>query len=175
MCGNRPSRLPRGRSSLHRIRRSMEIIRILGDVPPPAKTITSASAWNSSRSDAKNRAWTRSSAGSALIPCRTHLSDHRMDRDFISVSDILHGSRPMARSFSKQVIRDAIPTLHFAITTAELSRSRWIRLRESDPVKGAKPASEPRIGRTRTHPLPPAAVRERRCHVSATSSCACYA
>lgn len=33
---------------------------------------------------------------------------------------------------AEQLIRDKIPTLHSAITIAELYRGRWLRLRESD-------------------------------------------
>ena len=36
---------------------------------------------------------------------------------------------------AEQLIRDRIPSLHCAITIADLYRKRWIRLRESDPKK----------------------------------------
>ena len=39
---------------------------------------------------------------------------------------------------AEQLIRDKIPTLYSAITIAELYRSRWIHLRESDPTKAAE-------------------------------------
>jgi hypothetical protein len=38
---------------------------------------------------------------------------------------------------AEQEIHDNIPSLHFAIATAELYRRRWLRLRESDPAKAA--------------------------------------
>jgi hypothetical protein len=38
---------------------------------------------------------------------------------------------------AEQLIRDAIPTLHFAIATAELYRNRWIRLQGNNPAKAA--------------------------------------
>lgn len=38
---------------------------------------------------------------------------------------------------AEQLIRDSIPTLHFALATAELYRQRWLRLRRSDPAEAA--------------------------------------
>ncbi|HEV8147454.1 MAG TPA: hypothetical protein VGP79_13775 [Bryobacteraceae bacterium] len=39
---------------------------------------------------------------------------------------------------AEQVIRDSIPSLHFAIATAEMYRTRWIRLQESDSVRAGE-------------------------------------
>lgn len=39
---------------------------------------------------------------------------------------------------AEKLIRDSIPTLHFAITIAELYRTRWIRLQETDPVEAGE-------------------------------------
>jgi hypothetical protein len=39
---------------------------------------------------------------------------------------------------AEQEIHDQIPSLHFAIATAEMYRQRWLRLRESDPAKAAE-------------------------------------
>ncbi len=46
---------------------------------------------------------------------------------------------------AEALIRDSIPTLHFAITTADVYRGRWIRPRGVDPPKTAatpKPAAK---------------------------------
>jgi len=52
---------------------------------------------------------------------------------------------------AEQLIRDRIPSLHCAITIAELYRTRWIRLRESDP-KNANKARNKAAKWARTYP-----------------------
>jgi hypothetical protein len=39
---------------------------------------------------------------------------------------------------AEQLMRDSIPTLHFAIAIAELYRTRWIRLQKTDPAKAGE-------------------------------------
>jgi hypothetical protein len=39
---------------------------------------------------------------------------------------------------AEQLIRDSVPNLHFAITIADLYRSRWIRLQESAPLQASE-------------------------------------
>jgi hypothetical protein len=39
---------------------------------------------------------------------------------------------------AENLIRDSIPSLHFAIAIAELYRTRWIRLQASDPKKAGE-------------------------------------
>ena len=75
---------------------------------------------------------------------------------------------------AEQLIRDAIQTLHYAITTAELYRRRWIRLRESDPIRAAEARKQ---AANWAHAYASSATSGGEgvaLSASATSSCACW-